>query len=123
MRNPKPIALLGALVLLVTSGFHLTGLPMAAKAATEVSSGFFSAALVPLWLMPAIHWSIAALLAIVATMRPSAFSRLYLLVAAFIVFVDAGVMLASIGPFLGELMLGVSGALFLWAGLRTQPAG
>lgn len=118
--SPRFLSVGGSVLLLITSGFHLTGLPMVEKAATEVSSDFFAAALHPLWLMPSLHWSLIALVACGAAWWPSRFSRLFLFVAAALVIIDAIMMYVAIGPFPGEALLAASGLSFLGAGIRCR---
>lgn len=113
MITAKKAALAGAFVLLATSAFHLTGLPLAEAAKAEISSTFFSSSLVSLWLLPSVHWAFIALLAASAAWHPCRFSRFFLHMAALVLLIDAGMMLASIGPFVAQAMLAAAAVLFV----------
>lgn len=112
MGNAKISTLIGALLLLATAGFHLTGLPIAQQGAQEVSSQFFASAIEPLWLIPSVHWSILSLLSVLAAWHPSAFSGYFLIGTAALLTIDAILMFLNIGPFPGELMLVASALLY-----------
>lgn len=113
------LGILGSVLLLVTSGFHLTGLPMAKNAAAEVGSAFFAASLVPLWLMPTIHWSAMAILSSVAAWHSSRLGQFILIGVALVLLVDTVTMFSSIGPFLGEAMLVGSSGLFIASAMHS----
>ena len=121
MVNAKVSALIGALLLLATAGFHLTGLPIGQQAVGEVSSSFFAAAIVPLWLIPSVHWFILSLLSVLAGRHPSAFSRYFLIGTAILLTVDAVLMFVHIGPFPGELMLVASALFYANAARQMNP--
>lgn len=111
----------GAALLLTTVYFHTAGLPLATKAAGEVSSSFLSALMQPLWLLPTNHWAILALVGGAMAWRQQTGSRLVLAAIALLLLIDGGMILAAVGGFFGGLMLVGTGALFAASALFAAP--
>lgn len=114
---------IGVIILVVTAMFHSTGYSDAKKAAEAFESGsFFATALPALWLFPSIHWLFAALIGVFALHSSTQLARLLLFGVSVLLAIDAGLLYFSIGPFIGELMLLVSAAMFGVAAFRPTNA-
>lgn len=103
----------GSIILLLGGAFHLTGLPLVMREASSIENGFLRALIEPLWLFPAIHWAVFAILALSVTIKPSHHTRFVLFVVAATVIADAALTAMKLGPFIGALMLGLAGGLIL----------
>jgi len=123
-RLPRLLALAGSLVLVTTALFHSTGYPgvTAAVERGEVT-GQLAKIVGPLWLFPSYHWIFAALVGAMAARFPGTISRVLLGLTAGLLAADAIVILASVGPFLGEALLAVAALLFAAAALLRKRTG
>lgn len=114
----KIAALLGSAMLLATAAFHFSGREAIGDAVAKAAIGGMLADVIePLWLFPSIHWSGLALLAALVAFTPNA--RLTLMAIALLVAIDAATLLAYLGPFIGEAMLGAAAGLHLVAALSA----
>ena len=116
----KAPALVGSLILALGAGLHFTGLPLVQKEALGIESPFLKAVIEPVWLFPVIHWAAFALIALLVTVRPSQNSRLILFLIALSVIIDATLTSMKLGPFIGAIMLGLAGVLFLLSSIALR---
>lgn len=120
MKNLSKIpAYLGAIILILVSGFHLTGLGMAKETASTTENPFMKAALEPIWAMPSVHWLVFAVIVVVMNRKPSRHTRMIILLIAVAVIVDAVLIGMKLGPFIGAILLAVSGILIAGSALKT----
>ena len=116
----KMTAAAGGLAIIATAAFHLTGLSMVFGADTTALPPMLSAALPVLWATPAIHWIMIGVLSMTAAFLGGRFAKVFLFVSALVLGVDAGLMLATLGPFIGEAMIAFAAVMLIAAGLTAK---
>jgi len=111
----KGLGRFGSVLLVAGAAFHMTGLPLARAAALEVSSPFLAALLGPLWIVASLHWLVFALVAWLMAGRTAPHARLALLSVGACLLIDAGLIIHALGGFIGAIVLGLCGLLYLSA--------
>lgn len=102
------------IVLVLAAALHLSGLPWAQQAtAVEGLAPFMKAAIIPLWLFASVHWLVLAAILVANPSQHDKASRTIVVLAAFMMFVDAGLLFAYIGPFVGGYALAMAGLLLI----------
>lgn len=114
------IAILGALILLVTVGFHMTALPQFETALEGLELGFFYKGLPAMWVLPAMHWLFIAFSSVGLACHKSNSCSAILKAFGVLILIDAVINFMHVGPFAGVYMLGLTGALLLASGLMTR---
>lgn len=113
-------AILGALILLITAGFHMSAMPELKAALGALDAGFFQKGLPAMWILPAVHWLFIAFLSIGLSRYKSNSCAAILMAFGAWVLVDALINFAHVGAFIGVYMLGLAGLLLLASGLMLR---
>ena len=114
------LVILGALLLAVTAYFHFTGLTELKVYLQESRAGFFKDALPAVWLLASLHWTGFGIMAVVSIFTAPQFAKKLLFGIGFLLIADAILMYSVYGPFIGELILFISGALFIIYGIINR---
>jgi len=117
----KVFAWTAALLLLVISGFHMTGLPMVRNSIPDIENLFMQAALEPVWITPSIHWFVFALIIILSAVRPQIVFRPVLGLIGIAVIIDAFLIAFHVGFFIGAILLFVAGVLTILSAVLRKP--
>ncbi len=113
-------AILGALILLLTAGFHLSALPEVISSTAGVKSDFFRHALPSIWMTPAAHWIFMAFLSFGLSRYRSRSCAAILMAFGVLLLVDALMTLLHVGAFAGVYMLAAAGLLWLASGVSLR---
>lgn len=116
----KITAILGALILLVTAGFHMTALPELKTVLAGLEPGFFQTGLLATWILPSVHWLFIAFLSVGLSRYKSNSCAAILMAFGCWVLIDAAMTFAHVGSFIGVYMLGLAGLLLLASGLMLR---
>ena len=116
----KLTAGLGALILLITSGFHMTGYVPAKQALLGIKPDFFKNALTGSWITPSVHWLFIACMTVGLSFYRSNACAAVLIGFGILILLDALIILTHVGLFAGAFMLAASGTLILIAGLMLR---
>lgn len=118
----KITAIVGALILLGTAGFHMTAMPQLRASIAPIDSGFYQKGIPAMWVIPAAHWIFIAFLSIGLSHYKSKACAAILMAFGFWVLIDALIIFTYAGPFIGIYMLALAGGLLLTAGLKLRSA-
>ena len=113
-------AILGALILLITAGFHMSAMPELKAVLGALDAGFFQKGLPAMWILPAVHWLFIAFLSIGLSRYKSNSCAVILMAFGAWVLVDALINFTHVGAFIGVYMLGLAGLLLLASGLMLR---
>jgi len=116
----KISAILGALILLATAGFHLTAVPPLRDVLAGIEPEFFKKGLAGMWILPAAHWIFIACLSVGLSRYRSRACAAILMAFGVWVLIDALIILIHVGLFMGVYMLGAAGLLLLASGLLLR---
>ncbi|WP_299328861.1 hypothetical protein [Parasphingopyxis sp.] len=125
MSRAKPVILtaLGSLVLAATAALHFLGhAEITAWADALGDQSFFARAIPTIWLFPSVHWIAIAVALLAAAWAGIASLRLLLFGCALLLIVDAALIYAAVGPFIGSAMLIGAAVFYILAGFGARSA-
>ncbi len=116
----RMLAALGALVVLATAAFHMTGYADA-RAAGQRAGGWYPEVLPALWAGFALTLAVGALGALRASFRPTAGNRAILGFSAVLLWTNVALLFAYVGNFIGAWLLAL-GALAISSAALLVPS-
>ena len=116
----KITAALGALILLVTAAFHMTGLPDVTSSVTGVERELFREGLPGMWAMVGVHWIFMAFLAFGLSRYKSKACAAILTAFGIWLLVDALIIFKYAGAFVAVYMIGAAGLFLFASGLMQR---
>ncbi len=118
----RALAAIGSLIALFTAYMHMTGAAPVKEIAAASDSQFFSAAIPQVWMLISVHLVFIAFLAFGLSFYKSRACAAILMAFGVWLLVDAAMVFAAAGPFIGVYALAAAGLCYLIAGfmLRRQ---
>ena len=113
-------AIIGALILFATAGFHMTALPELKSALGEMSPGFYQNGIPAMWTLPALHWILIGCISVGLSRYRSQGCAAVLIAFALWVLIDAIIAAMHVGLFIGVYMLIAAGICLLVSGLNLR---
>ena len=114
------LAIIAALILLATAGFHMTAMTDLRTALGQMDPGFYRNGLPAMWTLPALHWVLIACLSVGLSRYNSQGCAAVLIAFGLWVLLDAAIAAAHVGLFIGVYMLSAAGICLLIAGFKLR---
>ena len=116
----KITAAIGALILLITAAFHMTGLADVTASVTGIERELFREGLPGMWAMLGVHWIFIAFLAFGLSRYKSKSCAAILTAFGVWLLVDALIIFKYVGAFVAVYMIGTAGLFLLVSGLMLR---
>lgn len=112
---------LGCLLLLITAGFHGSGIGSLSADLAEVDlKAPLPAVIKAIWLFVTVQWVALAVIAGRVALRVGENSRWILCAIAVLLLIDTAMIYGAVGFFIGEVMLASSALFFLIAAAHSN---